>query len=201
MPFYTYRFLSECCVYCYPCHVQYDLSVWSQCSFLSSPSHSLLCSVLLWACASTLQTLLKSLSGSILPSSDNPFSSDPFCFFSTLHSSAELWADVDPFIFYLCLALKYNFYYFQLIGVKFVEPTVVSLWWFSLRPAKDKWWCKWKQILALQFHTQCIWCFFAFFMYIFLIVLHLLVAINYKWVWDRSGLEECGQKAIRWQMR
>lgn len=53
--------------------------------FLYSPSHTLLCSVLLWACAAALQTLLKSLSGSALPLFANPSvpvasSSSPFSF-------------------------------------------------------------------------------------------------------------------------
>lgn len=56
----------------------YPSQVFSVLFFTPHPPPHTLCSVLLWACASALQTLLKSLSGSTLPSSDNPFSSVAF---------------------------------------------------------------------------------------------------------------------------
>ncbi len=91
----TCRFFSGFCFHCHPHRVQCDLSISNLICFSLYPQpRTPLYSVLLWACASALQTL-RSLSGLILPSSNNPFSPDPF-------------ASSQPFLFLLDLFLLFT---------------------------------------------------------------------------------------------
>lgn len=92
-------------------------------SFLYSLPHTQLCSVLLWACASALQTLLKSLSGSTRSFVRQSAFFSSLCFVSSLlhHPARILLWNFILFLFFSCICCH------GLIAIKIWMVSLLSL--------------------------------------------------------------------------
>lgn len=161
------------------CNV-YNLSILNLVfSFLYSLPHTQLCSVLLWACASALQTLLKSLSGSTRSSSGSPLSSVPFAssppFFTTLFAfSCEiLYCFCFSLVFVVMVLLPSKFewsHFYHLLSLGVTEPHrshfAATFVFVILRSVEDTKCSKWKQVVLsnLTLKALLFLCWFSFFL-------------------------------------
>lgn len=156
-------------------------------SLLYPPPHTLLCSVLLWTCASALQTLLKSLSGLTLPFFLPRLGPSCFCW-------TFLWCSPPLNLFFYCFLCTLIF----TVRVWLLSEFCLCLMPFGVT-------CFLMPSLNCHcFDLPLILSFFQTYVYTvggFAFLPDLLSIIDYTW--DQSGKyghTECGQRIVQWQM-